>query len=98
MRSVGFVLTLATLALLAQSSYHVTHTRAGRRRDWDYVVPIRRITAFSSRGRIASWSLMERRKLLGEVTGINGAHGTAIAEKSGHGCHCGTTKPLSCST
>ena len=24
-------------------------------------------------------------KLLGEVTGINGAHGTAIAEASGHG-------------
>ncbi len=56
MRNVALVLKLAAVAsLLAQSSssYHVTHTYLlGGDGSWDYVVPIRRITACLSPGRI----------------------------------------------
>jgi DNA-binding beta-propeller fold protein YncE len=53
---------------------------------WDYVVPdpaSRRVYI----GRSNRVLVVDERdgKLLGEVTGINGAHGTAIAQKTGHG-------------
>ncbi len=89
----AFVLTLimavASPALLAQSSssYHVTHTYAlGEDGSWDYVVP----DPPSHRVYIARQTRLmvvdeDTGKLLGEVTGIQGAHGTALAQSSGHG-------------
>ena len=78
------VACIITAPLLAQpsSSYRITHTlRARRRRQLG--LPRPRPAASSRvhrRGRTASWSSTRTRgKLLGEVTGIQGAHGTAIA-------------------
>jgi hypothetical protein len=86
----NIVLTLAALtALLAQSpsSYRVTHTYTlGGDGGWDYVVPDppnhRLFVARQSRVMVID---EDTGMLLGEVTGIQGAHGTAIAEKTGHG-------------
>jgi outer membrane protein assembly factor BamB len=90
LRHIAFILTLtATAALHAQStpSYRVTNTYAlGGDGSWDYVVP----DPPSHRIYIARQNRVmvvdeDTGKLLGEVTGINGAHGTAIAESTGHG-------------
>ena len=90
MRYSAFVLSLAAVtALMAQSpsSYHVTHQYAlGGDGSWDYVVP----DPPSHRVYIARQTRVmvvdeDSGKLLGEVTGIQGAHGTAIAENAGHG-------------
>jgi DNA-binding beta-propeller fold protein YncE len=82
-------LVLATLTLLAQSSstYRVTHTyNLGGDGSWDYVVPDppnhRVFIARQNRVMVVD---EDAGTLLGEVTGINGAHGTAIAESTGHG-------------
>jgi DNA-binding beta-propeller fold protein YncE len=79
----------STLSLLAQSSggYHVVQTyEPGGDGGWDYVVPQpsqhRVFVARTNRVMVID---EDTGKLLGEVTGINGAHGTAIAESSGHG-------------
>jgi outer membrane protein assembly factor BamB len=90
MRSASFVLTLAAAAaLLAQSSssYRVSHTyNLGGEGSWDYVVPDpphhRVFIARQTRVMVVD---EDNGDLLGEVTGINGAHGTAIAEAAGHG-------------
>ena len=78
-----------TALLLAQtsSSYHVTHTYVlGGEGRWDYVVPDppdhRVFIARTNRVMVVD---EDTGKLLGEVTGIQGAHGTAIARGSGHG-------------
>src|ERR1700674_2310530 len=84
------VLTLATATfLLAQSSssYRVTHTYTlGGDGSWDYVVPDppnhRLFIARQDRVMVVD---EETGTLLGTVTGINGAHGTAVAGASGHG-------------
>jgi outer membrane protein assembly factor BamB len=90
LRHIAFILTLtATAALHAQStpSYRVTNTYAlGGDGSWDYVVP----DPPSHRIYIARQNRVmvvdeDTGKLLGEVTGINEAHGTAIAESTGHG-------------
>src|SRR5215475_6117084 len=87
-RSVFFTLTTVAL-LLAQSktSYHVTHTYTlGGDGSWDYVVPDppnhRLFIARQNRVMVVD---EDKGTLLGEVTGINGAHGAAIAGSSGHG-------------
>jgi DNA-binding beta-propeller fold protein YncE len=90
MRTIGPVLKLAAVAsLLAQtsSSYRVTHTYIlGGEGSWDYVVPDsphhRLFIARQNRVMVVD---EDSGKLLGEVTGINGAHGTAVAENTGHG-------------
>lgn len=90
MRNRMFVLVAVTLtALFAQSSssYRVTHTYTlGGEGSWDYVVPDppnqRVFIARQNRVMVVD---EETGKLLGEVTGIQGAHGTAIAEGTGHG-------------
>jgi DNA-binding beta-propeller fold protein YncE len=90
MRNLALVLTLAaTTSLLAQSSssYRVTHTYTlGGDGSWDYVVPDppnhRLFVARQTRVMVID---EDSGTLLGEVTGIQGAHGTAIAEKTGHG-------------
>src|SRR5271169_2085089 len=90
MRNRALILTLATMAsLLAQSSssYRVTHTYTlGGDGSWDYVVPDppnhRLFIARQNRVMVVD---EDSGMLLGEVTGIQGAHGTAVAESSGHG-------------
>jgi len=79
----------STLTLFAQSSggYRVVQTyELGGDGAWDYVVPQpsqhRVFVARTNRVMVID---EDTGKLLGEVTGINGAHGTAIAESSGHG-------------
>ncbi len=89
MRNLVFVLTLAFVApLLAQSgSYRITHTYTiGGDGSWDYVVPDppnhRLFIGRQNRVMVVDENTG---RLLGEVTGIQGAHGTAIASASGHG-------------
>ena len=85
--SVGLALCAATLGAQAPAPYHVSQTYPlGGDGSWDYVVPDpahHRVFI----GRQTRVMVVDENdgKLLGEVTGINGAHGTAIAEKSGHG-------------
>src|SRR5450755_1112711 len=90
MRNISLVLTLATMtSLLAQSSssYRVTHTYTlGGDGNWDYIVPDppnhRLFIARQDRVMVVD---EDNGELLGEVTGIHGAHGTALAEVTGHG-------------
>ena len=84
------VLLLATTSLLAQpvaTTYRVTHTYAlGGDGSWDYIVPDppnhRLFIGRQTRVMVVDENTG---KLLGEVTGVRGAHGTAIAPASGHG-------------
>jgi DNA-binding beta-propeller fold protein YncE len=79
----------SSVSLLAQSSvpYHITHTyELGGDGGWDYIVPSHdehRIYI----GRTNRVMVVDANdgRLLGEVMGIKGAHGTAIALSSGHG-------------
>src|SRR5437763_589107 len=90
MRNIALVLTVAAIAsLLAQSSspYRVTHTYTlGGDGSWDYVVPDppnhRLFIARQNRVMVVD---EDKGTLLGEVIGIKGAHGAAIAGASGHG-------------
>src|SRR5215471_18848687 len=90
MRNLTLILTAVTLtALFAQSSssYRVTHTYTlGGEGSWDYVVPDppnhRVCIARQNRVMVVD---EDKGTLLGEITGIQGAHGTAIAEGTGHG-------------
>jgi DNA-binding beta-propeller fold protein YncE len=88
MRTVILALA-AVLSLFAQSSssYHITHTYVlGGDGSWDYVVPDSpNHRVFIARQNRVMAIDEDSGKLLGEVTGIMGAHGTAIAEKTGHG-------------
>ena len=85
----AFLIPLMAVLLLAQSqsSYHVTHTYTlGGDGSWDYIVPDppnhRVFIARQNRVMVVD---EDKGTLLGEVTGINGAHGTALAGSSGHG-------------
>jgi len=90
MRFLALVLTLSSACLLSAQqgpNYHVTHTYLlGGEGSWDYVVPDpphhRLFVARQTRVMVID---EDTGKLLGEVPGINGAHGTAIAESTGHG-------------
>src|ERR1700726_5037217 len=90
MRNIALVLTLATTtSLFAQSSssYRVTHTyQLGGDGSWDYIVPDppnhRLFIARENRVMVVD---EDSGMLLGEVTGIQGAHGTALADSTGHG-------------
>lgn len=75
--------------LLAQSptTYHITHTYTlGCEGGWDYVIPDspdhRLFIGRQNRVMVVDEN---DGKLLGEVTGINGAHGVALVEHTGHG-------------
>jgi DNA-binding beta-propeller fold protein YncE len=87
MRNIAFVLMLAA-ALFGQSSeYRITHTYLlGGDGSWDYVVPDppahRVFLARQNRVMVVDEN---DGKLLGEVMGINGAHGTAIVHSAGVG-------------
>src|SRR5437868_14997664 len=89
MRTIALVLALMVTPLLAQSSlpYHVAHTyMLGGDGTWDYIIPDppnhRLFIARQTRLMVVD---EDTGKLLGEVTGIKGAHGTAIADATGHG-------------
>ncbi len=89
MRKLTLVLTLAAVPLVAQSpaAYRVTHTYTlGGDGSWDYIVPDppnhRLFIGRQNRVMVVD---EDKGTLLGEVTGIQGAHGAAIAESSGHG-------------
>jgi DNA-binding beta-propeller fold protein YncE len=89
MRNIAPVFTLAVVTLLAQSSssYRVTHTYSlGGDGSWDYIVPDppnhRLFIARQNRVMVVD---EDSGTLLGEVTGIQGAHGTAVAQATGHG-------------
>src|SRR6185295_17573600 len=88
MRCCSLVLTFAASAsVLAQSSYQVTHTyMLGGDGSWDYIVPDPPTHRLSI-GRQNRVMVIDEDngRLLGEVTGVQGAHGTAIAASSGHG-------------
>lgn len=80
-----FILALAALPASAQS-WAITHTYTlGGEGRWDYVVPDppnhRLFIARTDRLMVVS----EDGKLLGEVKGINGAHGTGIDNAAGRG-------------
>ncbi len=88
MRKAALILMLAIASLAAQSSsYRVTHTYVlGGDGSWDYVVPDppnhRVFIARQNRVMVVD---EDSGMLLGEITGIQGAHGTAVAESTGHG-------------
>jgi DNA-binding beta-propeller fold protein YncE len=91
MRTIITLLLAAAIVppLLAQSSapYRITHTYTlGGDGNWDYIVPDppnhRLFIGRQNRVMVVD---EDSGKLLGEVTGINGAHGTAIAPRAGHG-------------
>src|SRR5580698_2690156 len=78
---------IAPLLAQATASYGVTHTYLlGGDGSWDYVVPDppnhRVFIARQTRVMVVD---ADNGTLLGEVTGINGAHGTAVAQSTGHG-------------
>lgn len=89
MRNTALVLTLAVATPLhaQSSSYRITHTYTlGGDGYWDYIVP----DPLNHRlfiGRQNRVMVVDENNgaLLGEVTGIQGAHGTALAEATGHG-------------
>src|SRR3954464_8177125 len=82
-----FVIFTVALVGAQTGSYRITRTYPlGGEGSWDYVVPDppnhRLFIARQNRVMVID---EDSGKLLGEVTGINGAHGTAIAASSGHG-------------
>ena len=90
MRNIALILAAAgSAALLAQSlsSYRVTQTYTlGGEGRWDYIVPDppnhRLFIARQNRVIVVD---EDRGTLLGEITGIQGAHGTAVVNDAGHG-------------
>src|ERR1700704_4429641 len=90
MRDIALVLTLAAVTPLlpqSSSSYRITHTYTlGGNGSWDYIVPDppnhRLFIARQNRVMVID---EDTGTLLGEVTGIQGAHGTAVANATGHG-------------
>jgi DNA-binding beta-propeller fold protein YncE len=88
MRNIALSLVLiASVRAQTTSGYHVTHRYAlGGGGSWDYIVPDppnhRLFIARQDRVMVVS---EDTGKLLGEVTGIQGAHGTAVAQTHGHG-------------
>ena len=89
MRTTAILLVLVTVSLPWQSSssYRITHTYPlGGDGSWDYIVPDppnhRLFIGRQNRVMVVD---EDSGTLLGEVTGIHGAHGTAIASATGHG-------------
>ena len=75
------------IAQQAGVGYHITKTyELGGDGGWDYIVPVpsQHRVYIGRTNRVMVVDTTDG-KLVGEVTGIKGAHGTAIAESSGHG-------------
>lgn len=84
---VVILFTVTSLLGQSSSSYRVAHTYTlGGDGGWDYIVPDpvnhRLFIARQNRVMVVD---EDNGTLLGEVTGIQGAHGTAVAESTGHG-------------
>ena len=88
-RSTPLSLLFAASSLAAQSpqSYEITHTyNVGGDGGWDYVVPdAPNHRLFIGRQNRVMVVDMNSGRLIAEITGINGAHGTALAPGTGHG-------------
>ncbi len=93
MRRICFALTaavaLCAAVVLAQTPavYHITHTYSiGGDGSWDYVVPDppQHRVFIGRQDRVMVVDTNDG-KLIGEVTGIDGAHGVAVVTKTGHG-------------
>src|SRR6201995_1372725 len=90
MRSGALVLAIAMSTVLSAqspSTFHLANSYVlGGEGGWDYIVPDppnhRLFIARQTRVMVVD---EDTGKLLGEVAGIQGAHGTAIAEKTGRG-------------
>jgi DNA-binding beta-propeller fold protein YncE len=84
----NLILALTAVATLAQAGqYRITQTYVlGGDGSWDYIVPDppnhRLFIGRQNRVMVVD---EDNGKLLGEVTGIQGAHGTAVANDTGHG-------------
>jgi DNA-binding beta-propeller fold protein YncE len=89
MRHLAIVLSLSIVPMLAEapSVYRITHTyTVGGDGSWDYVVPDPpQHRLFIGRQNRVMVVDENDGALLGEVPGINGAHGVAVAARSGHG-------------
>ena len=87
MRRSILLLSFFAAAPLSAQAYSITHTYTlGGEGGWDYVVtdaPNHRL--FVGRSNRVMVIDMNDGHLIGEVTGINGAHGTALANGTGHG-------------
>ena len=87
MRRLALLLLLPTLPAAVAAQYHITQTfTIGGEGSWDYVIPdpAHHRLFIGRQDRVMVVDENDG-KLIGEVTGIHGAHGAAIAEKSGHG-------------
>jgi DNA-binding beta-propeller fold protein YncE len=87
MRHIAAVIALATLPSIAAAQYHIARTFAvGGDGSWDYVIPDPTHHRLFI-GRQNRLMVVDENdgKLIGEVTGIHGAHGAAIVERTGHG-------------
>jgi DNA-binding beta-propeller fold protein YncE len=83
----GLLAVVAAPLLAQSSSYRITHTYTlGGDGGWDYIVPDppnhRLFIGRQDRVMVVD---EDNGTLLGEVTGIKGAHGTAVAVLTGHG-------------
>ncbi len=87
MRRSILLLSLFAVPSLSAQTYGITHTyTVGGDGGWDYLVPDgpnhRIFIGRSNRVMVVD---MNDGHLIGEITGINGAHGTALATGTGHG-------------
>jgi DNA-binding beta-propeller fold protein YncE len=87
MRIPILLLTLATLVVPSEPEYRITRTHLlGGDGGWDYIVPdppTRRL--FIARQNRVMVVEEDNGALAGEVTGLDGAHGTAVVAATGHG-------------
>jgi DNA-binding beta-propeller fold protein YncE len=87
MRRSILLLSLFAVPSLSAQTYGITHTyTVGGDGGWDYVVPdAPNHRIFIGRSNRVMVVDMNDGHLIGEITGINGAHGTALATGTGHG-------------
>ena len=87
MRRLILLLSLCAAPSLAAQSYTITHTyNVGGDGGWDYVIPdAQNHRLFIARQNRLMVVDMNNGRLIAEVTGIKGAHGTALAPATGHG-------------
>ncbi len=81
------LITAPTLQAQEPAPYRITHTFVlGGEGGWDYVIPDppNHRLFIARQNRVMVVDATDGR-LLGEVTGINGGHGVALAPRSGHG-------------
>lgn len=84
---IGFITVISAVLAQPTGMYRITHTFAlGGDGSWDYVVPdpVSHRLFIGRQNRVMVVDETDG-KLLGEVTDIHGAHGTAIAPGTGHG-------------